>query len=170
MTRFGLINIPFFGYFFPIFGGRPKPCDPSRHLQESPDPPGPKSQKSQKGLFGCPQKSLKKIPGKSLKTPIFRPFWVFLDFFGYFLGLFCRPAERPFWRLFCDFGPGGSGDSCKWRLGSQPKPTFSQSFPISGWRPDNPFLGDRDRGGQNVPNARGGGNSPRKLPLENLDF
>ena len=25
-------------------------------------------------------------------------------------------------------------------------------------------------GVQNVPNARGGGNSPRKLPLENLDF
>ena len=25
-------------------------------------------------------------------------------------------------------------------------------------------------GGQNVPNARGGGNSPRKLPLEDLDF
>ena len=27
-----------------------------------------------------------------------------------------------------------------------------------------------DRGGQNAPNARGGGNSPRKLPLEDLDF
>ena len=34
-------------------------------------------------------------------------------------------------------------------------------------------VGDRDRGGgggQNVPNARGGENSPRKLPLEDLDF
>ena len=33
-------------------------------------------------------------------------------------------------------------------------------------------IGNRDRGGggQNVPNARRGGNSPRKLPLENLDF
>ena len=33
------------------------------------------------------------------------------------------------------------------------------------------IIGDRDRGGQNVPNARGGGgNSPRKLSLESLDF
>ena len=45
---------------------------------------------------------------------------VFLDFFGYFLRLFSRPPKRPFLRLFCDFGPGGPGDSCKWRLGSQP--------------------------------------------------
>ena len=37
-------------------------------------------------------------------------------------------------------------------------------------KPEPPYLGHRDRGGQNVPNARGGGNSPRKLPLENLDF
>ena len=27
--------------------------------------------------------------------------------------------KRPFVRLFCDFGPGGPGDSCKWRLRSQ---------------------------------------------------
>ena len=34
-----------------------------------------------------------------------------------------------------------------------------------------PWVGDWDRGVQNVPNARGRrGNSPRKLPLENLDF
>ena len=32
------------------------------------------------------------------------------------------------------------------------------------------YLGDRDRGGQNVPNVRGGGNSPRKLSLESFDF
>ena len=32
------------------------------------------------------------------------------------------------------------------------------------------IFGDRDRGRQNVPNAGGGGNSPRKLPLEDLDF
>ena len=32
-----------------------------------------------------------------------------------------------------------------------------------------PKIENRDRGGQNVPNARGG-NSPRKLPLEDLDF
>ena len=56
---------------------------------------------------------------KSLKTSIFGHFWVFLDFFRYFWGLFCGPPKRPFLRLFCDFGPGGSGDSCEWRLGSQ---------------------------------------------------
>ena len=32
------------------------------------------------------------------------------------------------------------------------------------------FRWDRDRGGQNVPNVRGGGNSPRKLSLQSLDF
>ena len=98
-------------------------CDPSRHLQEPPGPPGPKSQKSlKKGLFGGLEKSLKKYPKKSKNTD-FRTFLgifsVFLDFFGYFLRLFSRPPKRPFLRLFCDFGPGGPGDSCKWRLGSQ---------------------------------------------------
>ena len=34
-------------------------CDPSRHLQESPGPPGPKAQKSlKKGLFGGLQETL----------------------------------------------------------------------------------------------------------------
>ena len=55
-----------------------------------------------------------KIPKKVRKS-------VFFDFFGYFLRLFCGPPKRPFLRLFCGFGPGGSGDSCKWRLGSQNK-------------------------------------------------
>ena len=41
-------------------------CDPSRHLQESPGPPGPKSQKSlKKGIFGGLEKSLEKYPKKS---------------------------------------------------------------------------------------------------------
>ena len=94
-------------------------CDPSRHLQESLDPPGPKSQKSlKKSLFGGPQKSLKKYPKKSKKPKKVRKSVIF-DFFGYFLRLFCGPPKRLFSRLFCDFGPGGSGDSCKWRLGSQ---------------------------------------------------
>ena len=94
-------------------------CDPSRHLQESPDPPGPKSQKvSRKGLFGGLQKSPQKYPKKSKNTDfrtflgIFRLFWVFF-------GTFLQTPERPFLRLFCDFGPRGPEDSCKWRLGSQ---------------------------------------------------
>ena len=37
---------------------------------------------------------------KSLKTPLLGPFWVFLDFWGIFLRLFCGPPKRPFWRLF----------------------------------------------------------------------
>ena len=51
---------------------------------------------SKKGLFlwGGPQKSPKKYPKKSQKIPIFGPFWVFFDFFGYFLGLFCGPPHK----------------------------------------------------------------------------
>ena len=76
-----------------------------------------------KGLLGGGlEKSLKKYPKKSRNTD-FRTFLgifsVFLDFFGYFSRLFSRPPKRPFLRPFCDFGPGGPGDSCKWRLGSQ---------------------------------------------------
>ena len=49
-------------------------CDPSRHLQESPGPPGPKSQKSlKKGPFGGLEKSLEKYPKKS-KNIDFRTF------------------------------------------------------------------------------------------------
>ena len=32
--------------------------------------------------------------------------------------------QRPFLRRFCDCGPGGPGDSCKWRLGSQRLQSF----------------------------------------------
>ena len=59
---------------------------------------------------------------KSLKIPIFGPFCVFFGIFRLFrvfLRLFSRPPKGPFLRLFCDFGPRGPGDSCKWRLGSQ---------------------------------------------------
>ena len=98
-------------------------CDPSRHLQESPGPPGPKSQKSlKKGLLGGLEKSLEKYPKKSKNTekiPKKVRKLIFLDFLGYFSRLFSRPPKRPFLRLFCDFGPLGPGDSCKWRLGSQ---------------------------------------------------
>ena len=95
-------------------------CDPSDHLQESPGPPGPKSQKSlKKSVFGGPQKSPRKYPKKSKNTPKIGLLGVFFDFFGYFRGLFCGPPKTLFLRLFCDFGPGGPGDSCKWSLGSQ---------------------------------------------------
>ena len=92
-------------------------CDPSRHLQEYPGPPGPKSQKnvSKKVLWGVGRK-VPRNTRKSLKIPKKVRKLVFLDFFGYFLGLFCRPPKRPFWGFFCDFGPG---DSYEWRFGSQ---------------------------------------------------
>ena len=91
-------------------------------------PSGPEiAKKLKKGLFGVLEKSLGKYPKKS-KNIVFRTFLgifsVFLDFFGYFPRLFSRPPKRPFLRLFCDFGPGGPGDSCKWRLGSQKQPVY----------------------------------------------
>ena len=48
--------------------------------------------------------------------------WTFWRIFGLsrvFSGTFCRPPNRPLLRLLCDFGPGGPGDSCYWRLGSE---------------------------------------------------
>ena len=66
----------------------------------------------------------KKVPEntrKSQKIPKIGLFGVFFDFFRYSRGLFCGPPKRLFLRLFCDFGPGGPGDSCKWSLGSQAK-------------------------------------------------
>ena len=87
---------------------------PSRHLQES-----PKSQKSlKKGIFGGLQKSPKKYPEMS-KIPKKVRKSAFLDFFGYFWHFSADPPKDGFETLFCDFGPGGPGDSCKWRLGSQ---------------------------------------------------
>ena len=96
-------------------------------------PSGPEiAKKSQKGFLGGLEKSLEKYPKKS-KNIDFRTFLgifsVFLDFFGYFSRLFSRPPKRPFLRLFCDFGPGGPGDSCKWRLGSQPLSEGGTPFP-----------------------------------------
>ena len=74
------------------------------------------------GLFGGLEKSLKKYPKKSKNTekiPQKVRKSIFLDFFGYFSRLFSRPPKGPFLGVFCDFGPGGPRDSCKWRLGSQ---------------------------------------------------
>ena len=61
---------------------------------------------------------------KSLKIPIFGPFWVFcsvfLDLFGYFLRLFSRPPERSFLRLFLAIsGPEGPETPVNGGSGSQ---------------------------------------------------
>ena len=89
-------------------------CDPSDHSQESPGPPGPKSQKGlKKSLLGGSAKGPRKYPEKYPK----------LDFFRYFAGIFgdffADPPKGLFLRPFWDFGPGGPGDSCEWSLGSQ---------------------------------------------------
>ena len=91
-----------------------------RHQSVSSGPlgSGPKSQNSHKnGLLGGLQKGPAKYPkesknsARSLKIGLFGLFRVFW-------GTFLQTAQRPFLRLFCDFGPGGPGDSCKWRLGT----------------------------------------------------
>ena len=92
--------------------------DPSDHLQES---PGQKNLR--KSCLGVCKKSPEILPKSRKKTPkigFFRVcFGYFSTFFGYFRRLICRPPKRLLLRLFCDFGPGGQGDSCKWSLGSQ---------------------------------------------------
>ena len=94
-------------------------CDPSRHYRSLRTLRARNRKKNRKkGLLEGLQKSPKKYPKKSKNTQKVRKS-VFLDFSGYFLRLFCGPPKRPFLRLFCDFGPGRSRDSCKWQLGSQ---------------------------------------------------
>ena len=79
--------------------------------------------RSLRALRGQNRKKVSKIWGSARKSPKMSKklhkighLGVFFDFFGYFRGLFCRPPKRLFLRLFCDFGPGGPGDSCKWSL------------------------------------------------------
>ena len=75
--------------------------------------------KVSKRVFSGVRKKVPENTRKSQKIPKIGLFGVFFDFFGYFGGLFCGPPKRLFLRLFCDFGPGGPGDSCKWSLRSQ---------------------------------------------------
>ena len=89
------------------------------------EPSGPEiSQKSlKKGLFGGSGEKSQKIPEKSKNTN-FRAFWgifsVFLDFSGIFWDFSPDPPKKTLFETFLRyFGPGLSGDSCKWRLGSQ---------------------------------------------------
>ena len=94
---------------------------PERPFTGVSGPSWPKiAKKSQKESFWGSAKKVPENTPKSQKIPKIGLFSVFFDFFGYFRGLFCRTPKRLFLRLFCDFGPGGPGDSCKWLLGSQP--------------------------------------------------
>ena len=102
---------------------------PERPFTGVSGPSGPKIAKkvSKRVFWGSAEKS-PKIPEKVKKYPKKSNFGSF-DFFGCFRGPLCRPPKRLFLRLFCDFGPGGPGDSCKWLLGSQ-------SLANSTWRFD----------------------------------
>ena len=70
-------------------------------------------------LWGFCRRS--KYTRESPKTPKKVRKSVFLDFPGIFWDFSADPPKRPFLRLFCDFGPRGPRDSCKWRGGSQVK-------------------------------------------------
>ena len=83
---------------------------------------GPKSLKrSQRESFCALQRSPRNYPrGQKIHQ---KPNFVYvLTSSGFFRGLFCRPPKGLCLRLFLRFGPGGSGDSCKWSLRSQPLP------------------------------------------------
>ena len=89
-------------------GKKSKDCDPSRHLQESLGPLGPKSQKNlKKGLFGGLQKSPRKYPKES-KLPIFGHVRIFLDFGWVFLGTFLQTPKKTLFEIFFAIsGPEG---------------------------------------------------------------
>ena len=78
-------------------------CDPSRHLQESPGPPGPKSQKSlKKSLFGGLQKSPQKYPKKSETTPK-SPSLGIVGLFRVFSGTFLQTPKKTLFETFLRF-------------------------------------------------------------------
>ena len=81
----------------------PERCDPSDHLQESPGPPGPKSQKSlKKSLFGGLQKSPRKYPKKTKNTQN----WTFLGIFRLFRvfsGTFLQTPKNTLFETFLGF-------------------------------------------------------------------
>ena len=91
--------------------------------------------KVSKKVFLGVRRKVPKNTRKSLKIPKKVRKSVFFDFSGYFLRLFCGPPKRPFLRLFCDFGPGKSGDSCKWRLGSPSPKVHYWTFEVHFWNP-----------------------------------
>ena len=82
---------------YPLRAFRGFVCDPSDHLQESPGPPGPKSQKSlKKSLFGGLQKKSPKIPEKAKKYTKLDFLVYFLAFSGIFGDFFADPQKDSF--------------------------------------------------------------------------
>ena len=97
-----------------------KPCDPSRHLQESPALRARNRKKiSQKGSLGVREKSQKNT--RKYQKKVWKS--VFLDFSGIFCGLCCRNPQRKtlveiFFAISGPEGPetpvnGGSGRNQK---------------------------------------------------------
>ena len=75
-------------------------------LQESPGPPGPKSQKSlEKSLFGGPQKSPKKYAKESKNTRKGPENWYFLTF-RVFFGAFLQTPKKTLFETFLRFRAG----------------------------------------------------------------
>ena len=73
---------------------------------------------SNRVFLGSAEKS-PKMPEKFKSTPR-SPKICISRLFRVFSGTSLRaPPNRPFLRHFCDFGPSGPGDSCKWRLRPQ---------------------------------------------------
>ena len=85
----------------------PEPCDPSDHLQESPDFPGPKFQKSlEKSLFGGLEKSPGKYPKKFKKYPKNTQIWTFFGYVSTFSGIFgdfFADLQKDFFETFLGF-------------------------------------------------------------------
>ena len=78
-------------------------CDPSDHLQESPGPPGLKSQKSlKKSLFRGLQKSPRKCPKKSKNTQNWTFSGVF-RLFRVFSGTFLQTPQKTLFETFLGF-------------------------------------------------------------------
>ena len=104
--------------------------------------------KVSKRVFSGVCRKVSKNTQRSLKIPKKYPkrsdFSVFLDFFGYFWGLFCRPPKRPFLRLFAIPGPDGpetpvNGGSRRKILGSVEGGSQNK---VDDWPPE-----ERDRFG-----------------------
>ena len=72
------------------------------------------AKKSQKESFFGVCKEVPENTRKSQKIHKIGLFGVFLTFSDIFGDFFADPQKRLFLRLFCDFGPGKPGDSCKW--------------------------------------------------------
>ena len=101
---------------------------------------------------------------------LFRPFWNLPDFSGIFL--ICPGIVQGFSRfvlfLFLGLLPAARRSSPE-RVPDTIRTFCEKSGNPPAWKPAS-NVGDRDRGGQNVPNARGGGTRPESCPWKAWTF